>query len=189
MCIQDLERLDGENWKNLIENEYYISSFGRVYSAAYRKFFKTRLDKYGYVQVSLKKISKNPLTLHRLVAKAFISNPENRLQVNHINGIKTDNRVENLEWVTAKENIRHSVENGLKGVRKGRLEYKVQQALRRKPIEQIDCFGNVITEYESQTEASEKLKINKVYISRCCKGQQKHAFGKYFRFKHIENEK
>lgn len=183
VSIDDIERLEGEEWKHLLENEYYISNYGRIYSAAFRKFFKLRVDKYGYNQVSLKKISSSPLTVHRLVAKSFIPNPENKPQVNHINGIKTDNRVENLEWCTVKENIRHSIENNLKRVAVNFKRLNVQQPKRRKPVQQIDEKGNIIAEFESGKEASVKLGINTVYISRCCKGKQKYAFGKFFRFK------
>lgn len=184
--IQDLECLPNEYWVNLIENEYFISNLGRLYSAAYRKLFKIRIDKYGYPIVSLKKIAKYPLTVHRLVAQTFIPNIENKPQVNHKNGIKLDNRAENLEWSTAQENITHSVVNGLKGTILGQKRYNIKQPLRRKPVEETDKNGHVIREFESQSEASKKTGINHVYISRCCLGKQSYAFKRYFRFKKID---
>lgn len=181
--IKDIECLPNEVWKDLLPNEYFISSLGRIYSSAYRKFFKIRTDKYGYSVVSLKKISKCPLTVHRLVAKTFIHNPENKPQINHINGIKSDNRIENLEWCTSQENITHSINTGLKRVAKGyKRLYKVEQIKRRKPIEEIDINGNILNKYKSQTEASEKTGIGISYLSRCCLGKQSYAYGRYFRF-------
>lgn len=184
--IQDLECLPNEYWVNLIENEYFISNLGRLYSAAYRKLFKIRIDKYGYPIVALKKIAQYPLLVHRLVAQTFVPNPENKPQVNHKNGIKLDSRVENLEWLTAQENITHSVVNGLKGTTLGHKRYNIEQPLRRKAVEETDKKGHVIREFESQTEASLKTGINHVYISRCCLGKQSYAFKRYFRFKKIE---
>lgn len=100
-------------WKTIEEYpQYEVSSEGQVRRNA--KILKPQLNSKGYYRINIcvdSKISK-PL-LHRLVAKAFIPNPENKPQVNHINGDKTDNRVENLEWVTNSENLLHGRRLGL----------------------------------------------------------------------------
>lgn len=78
------------------------------------KFIKPRLDKYGYHRVVFShKGERKTYLVHRLVAEAFIPNPKDKPTVNHINGIKADNRVENLEWATQSEQKRHSIKNHL----------------------------------------------------------------------------
>lgn len=71
-------------------------------------------DTKGYIQICLYLDGKRYFKMHhRLIAEEFIPNPLNKSQINHINGIKTDNRICNLEWVTPKENVRHAIENNL----------------------------------------------------------------------------
>lgn len=111
---------------------YYIYSDGRIFSKRTNQFLKTPLDRGGYVKVTLtyngKRVYK---TVHRLVAETFIPNPENKPQINHINGIKTDNRAENLEWCTVEENEIHAMRNGLKavGLRNGKCKLSDQEVL------------------------------------------------------------
>lgn len=98
-------------------NDYYITSDGCVYSKKRAQTKKMSLsnDKDGYLILSLRKKGKSKThRVHRLVANAFILNPENKNEVNHINGNKKDNRVENLEWCSCLENHQHSLKNGLK---------------------------------------------------------------------------
>lgn len=175
--------MNDEKWFTLLDGAYNVSNYGRIYSIPYKKIMKSRIDKYGYEVINLKKLKSSPMTVHRIIANLFIPNPQNKPQVNHINGIKTDNRVENLEWVTAKENIDHSIKIGLKGNTKGqKRSYKVKHPLRRKPINQYNLKGNLLANFESQTEASEKLGINIVYISRVCRRVSQQTFGYVFRF-------
>ena len=103
--------------KQVIE-KYYIDEKGNVININTDKVLNRKINSRGYcfVTVSLNGKLKD-LSIHREVAKAFIPNSENKPYVNHINGIKTDNRVENLEWVTAKENIQHAIKNELRNNR------------------------------------------------------------------------
>lgn len=99
-----------EIWKDVegYEGRYQVSSFGRVRREGH--IVKGCLAANGYLVLNLSMHGKGKTsTIHRIVAKAFIPNPENKAQVNHINGDKTDNRVENLEWVTKSENALHSL--------------------------------------------------------------------------------
>lgn len=102
------------------ENLYKISNTGKIWSVLKKRFLNPKPTKYGYIRVDLtdsNKVEKS-LALHRLVAIVFVKNPDNKPFVNHINGVKTDNRSENLEWCTCKENIIHAFKTGLKtGVR------------------------------------------------------------------------
>jgi hypothetical protein len=110
-----------EVWKDVIgyEGLYQVSNFGNVKSLGNEFSRKERLLKLsfqskGYLTVVLQKDTKRKMVLvHRLVAEHFIPNINNKPQVNHINGIKTDNRLENIEWVSHRENLDHAIENNL----------------------------------------------------------------------------
>lgn len=110
-----------EIWKDILgyKDIYQVSNTGKVMSLRNNKILKLSLcgrnrSKVGYYQVCLSLNSKlKYCMIHRLVAKAFIENPENKREVNHINGDSLNNYVDNLEWSTSKENHKHAYDTGL----------------------------------------------------------------------------
>lgn len=164
MCNTEL------TWVKGFEGEYIISSNGKIFCTIDNKRMMksvptkkaVKIDKYGYVKVSLYKNQKTyNKQVHRLVAEAFIPNPNNLPQVNHINGIKTDNRVENLEWVSCSDNMKHAYDNE---IRKDR--YKVAQ---------YTLEGELIKEFKSELEATKTTGIR--HINEVTRGIRKQAGG------------
>lgn len=111
-----LELHEGEEIRNVVgyEGEYGVTSHGRLYGFKSRKWLKPRTNYRGYHIIRLLK-DKIPHehTVHRLVGYAFIPNPQGKPQINHKDGNKLNNHVDNLEWVTATENMQHCYELGL----------------------------------------------------------------------------
>lgn len=166
--------------------KYYITNNGDIYSANYRRTGNIKkLTPYkcknGYLYVILCDNKKRcHKTIHRLVAETFIVNKDKKSDVNHKNGKRTDNRVENLEWVTRRENIQHSF--NVLGRRPIMLGKSGKDHNRSKVVLQIKD-GEVIAEFYGTREASRKTNIQQSDISSCCCNKKKNAGGYQWRYK------
>ena len=163
---------------NNINEDYNVSRAGEVSSFKRDKvsgnIIVTNTDKYGYKKLGLyiDGVQKNYF-IHRLVAQAFIPNPDNKPCVNHIDGDKLNNHVDNLEWMTHLENMQHGFKTGLFDV-----GMKAAAKARSKAVNQLDLQGDLIKEFPSAVEAERQLKIYQSNISKVCLGTRKTA-GKY----------
>lgn len=182
-----------EEWKWITEYpEYSISSLGRVRHRCWLATengsmyvrggheLKLNKSKGGYLRAALYKHdghkTKKMTFVHRLVAEAFIPNPEGKIQVNHINGVKYDNSVENLEWVTRSENQQHAVRNGLYKNPKGEKSTKAKL----KDIEVKEIKWMAIVLKISSKKLAESYNVSTATINRILAGNI---------WKHIPNPK
>lgn len=165
-----------EEWKDIegYEGLYKISSRGRVLSyprkGSYHepRCLTIKLDTHGYQIVDLYKNGKGKRKkVHRLVAQAFIPNPQKKKTVNHKDGNPKNNCVDNLEWATQKENNLHCI-NILKN--------------RFKPVASYNKNGNLVKQYESVTEAADDVGAQKTNIVKACRGQIKSCAGLVWRY-------
>ncbi len=185
-----------EIWKDIegFEGYYQISSEGRARSLDRIVKKNTHIkgkqltlshDRRGYPQIFLSKDNiRTHRSIHRLVASAFILNPYNKPEVNHIDGVKSNNDYRNLEWMTSSENAIHAISLGLKIPPICPFIGKFgKDNPKSKEILQLNMMGELIAEFGSQHEAQRETKINNAHISEACNNIRRSAGGFIWRFK------
>jgi hypothetical protein len=151
-----------------ISNEFTLYSDGRLYNKETNKFRKWIHNNKGYLTIRIPINGEyRSVGQHRLLAESFIPNPENKTEVNHKNGIKNDNRLENLEWVTRSENIKHAFATGL--IKAPRCYKKI-----------VDTVTNIV--YKSVIEAAGINKISPSHLTNMLAGRSKNKTNlKYYK--------
>lgn len=182
-----------EIWKDIVgyEGYYEVSNIGRIRSLSRTyphwrsglinkagRIIKPRISKHGYLRLfaSVHQV-KTYVSVHRAVAIAFIPNPENKPQVNHKNCIKSDNRLENLEWATASENSSHHHKVKPVNYNRPNLGRLGINSFRHKEVYQISFDGFLIGHFGSAAEAHRATKVPYSSIVMCASGRCKRGHG------------
>ena len=151
------------------EGLYAITSCGKVWSYKYKKFLKPVINHKGYLRVQLYKDGQSKMYgVHRIVAEAYLPNPENLPQINHKDENKTNNCLQNLEWCDSKYNANYGTRNK-----------KVSNSLKI-PILQYDLDGNFIREWNSATDVGREVHS---HICACARGKLSTAYGYKWKYK------
>lgn len=180
-----------EIWKDVkgYEGLYQISNFGNVMSLNYRNTsnpqkLTPKKNKDGYLWVELRKNAMpKPFLIHRLVAMAFIPNPNNYPVINHKDENKSNNNFFNLEWCTHSYNVLYSLKKhsrngcGIKRVKKSGEPYKYKGMIIQKTLD-----GEILQNYSSSLEAARANGYSQWSISECCRGNRKTAYGYKWEF-------
>ena len=196
-----IENLENEQWLPIdgFDGMYLISNYGRVKSLNYNrtnqeKILKSATNNKGYQVVVLCKDGKQKMfRVHRLVAMAFIPNPNNYTEVNHIDECKTNNHVSNLEWCTVEYNNNYGTRNkkiskALIGKFSGDNNPKYwfekfgKEHPRSKQVIQLTLDGDYIKSWDSAIDVKRKLGYNQGNIGSCCRGARKSANGYKWQF-------
>lgn len=172
-------------WKKILGFEQYeISSDGRIRNTTTGTIITPAKTQLGYLIVVLwsKKIHRQKtLKVHRLVAQHFIPNYDNKPEINHKNGIRDDNRVENLEWCTRSENVKHSYDA------LGRKAYSLGKFGKDNPKVKIVLQisdNSVVASFYGLKAAAESIGTNYIgHIGECCLGKRKRAYGYKWKYK------
>lgn len=175
--------MSNEIWKDIknYEGLYQVSNLGKVRNSKGDILYQGSI-KGGYKRVQLHNTKKaKSLLVHRLVAEAFIPNPENKPYINHKNSCTTDNTISNLEWCTPSENTIHGYKYGnMKNGNKKRATTCKENF--SKKVRQYDLKMNLIKEYESLSEASKANNFSKSNLCRCCNMETQKANGYIWRY-------
>ena len=151
-------------YKQITGTDYWITNDGSVYSVKFNKtrLLKVRVQSAGYPQVILSTEGMlKSFLVHRLVALYFIPNPENFEMINHKDGNKLNNRVENLEWCSSKQNVNHSIKTGLR-TNKHRLNYKLAEEIRASELP-TKLLSKI---YGVSRSAITRIKTNKIWKTK-----------------------
>lgn len=167
-----------DNWKDIPGFEGYAAYHkGAILNRTTNYVLKNTVFKNGYVYITVKigGIEKS-VRVHRLIALAFHPNPENKPEVNHLYGIKTDLHSANLEWATPSENKKHAFAIGLMKVKRPQLGKFNSDSARSRPVNQYDLTGNLIKKWPSVAEAG-RSGYSAANISAVCNGRRTSSNG------------